>query len=1154
MSYAPDTLDDLQTSEIRYRRLFESARDGILILDAVTRKITDVNLFMVELLGYTREEFLGKELWEIGLLKDEEESITAFKELQEKNYIRYDDMPLKTNDGERREVEFVSNVYTENGHQVIQCNIRDISKRVRTQESLRLSEASLANAQRIAHLGNWDWDIQNNQLYWSDEIYRIFGLAKTQFEGTYEDFMKAIHPEDRQSVQTAVDAALSRIAPYNIEHRVIHPNGDERIVGCIGEVTFDVSGKPLQFTGTVQDITERKQQELSLVKLASQIEQQARISNTTLSSITDFAFIFDRDCRFVYANKPLLELWGLTLDEVVGNNFFDLRYPDDLAARLQQQIQQVFDTQQELRGETPYTSPTGKSGYYEYIFNPVFADDGTVELVAGSTRDITERKISQEALRLSEERFRSLCESAPLGIFLADNQGQCLFSNHYLQTTAGLSSDEFLGFGWTAIIHPEDRKRIAKEWLTAAANGTESYQQYRFLPADGIVRWVNMRSAPIYSADRQVVSHVGTVEDITERKKAEDSIRFQAHLLDTVEQAIIASDLDGVVIYWNQFAQRLYGWSAVEAVGRNIVELTTPEINQEQAAKIMAQLRAGQSWSGEFMVQNKNGATFPAHVTNLPVNDKGTLIGIVGVSIDITEGKLTEEALRQAEANYRNLVESSPAIVYLAEPFPPFSPIYVSPNVTSFGYTAEEWFEKPDMWLSLIHEEDREYVLSTTEAAMYDGLDTDLKYRIITRDGAIHWLHDKGRFVSDDQGKRIGWQGVMLDITETKGLEEQLRRSQKLESVGRLAGGIAHDFNNMLTAINGYSELTLRKLESDNPLRHNIEEIKKAGERSALLTHQLLAFSRQQILQPVLLDLNEVITDTVKMLGRMIDEDIQLVIALKPKTGLVNVDPGQLSQIIVNLAVNARDAMPQGGRLTIETADVILEPDDAGQEVGIPPGAYVMLAVCDTGHGMDDKIRQQIFEPFFTTKEVGKGTGLGLSTVYGIVKQSGGNIEVDSKVGVGTTFRIYLPRVVEQSEVAEIKDTFDELPTGTETVLLAEDEELVRNLSRQILETCGYTVIEVRNGVEALKICENGDCKIDLLMTDIVMPQMGGRELAEKLTEKLPNIKILFTSGHTHNARVRHGVIETSTNFIQKPFSFDALARKVRELLDAAKS
>ena len=569
----------------------------------------------------------------------------------------------------------------------------------------------------------------------------------------------------------------------------------------------------------------------------------------------------------------------------------------------------------------------------------------------------------------------------------------------------------------------------------------------------------------------------------------------------------------------------------------------------------MAQLNVGKSWSGEFVVQNKAKESFPANISNSPVNDStGKLVGIVGVSVDITERKKSETALRQAEDKYRSLIESSPGIIYLNEPTPPYSTIYVSPSVEILGYSPQEWYSTPGMWASLLHQEDRERVLREFDTAAKEGSETDLEYRVVARDGSIYWWQDRGHFVSDIKQNRLAWQGIILDITRTKALEEQLRQSQKLESVGRLAGGIAHDFNNMLTAINGYSELTLRKLEAESPLRRNIEEIKKAGERSALLTHQLLAFSRQQILNPVVLNLNEVVVDIMKLLERLIGEDVKLVIALNAKTGRVNVDPGQLSQIIMNLAVNARDAMPQGGKLTIETANVFLEPKNAGQKVGILPGAYVMLAICDTGQGMDDKIQQQIFEPFFTTKELGKGTGLGLATVYGIVKQSGGNIEFESKVGVGTTFRVYLPRVAEQTEAVEITDIPAEFFTGTETILLVEDEELVRKLSREMLETCGYRVIEARDGIEALKIFDGGDCQLDLLMTDVVMPQMGGRELAEKLKERLPDIKILFTSGYTDDAVIRHGVIETNTNFIQKPFTFDALSLKVRKLLDAEDS
>ncbi|HSK73939.1 MAG TPA: ATP-binding protein, partial [Pyrinomonadaceae bacterium] len=388
-------------------------------------------------------------------------------------------------------------------------------------------------------------------------------------------------------------------------------------------------------------------------------------------------------------------------------------------------------------------------------------------------------------------------------------------------------------------------------------------------------------------------------------------------------------------------------------------------------------------------------------------------------------------------------------------------------------------------------------------------------------------------------------------LEEEQNRAEQLRLSQRLESVGRLAGGIAHDFNNMLTAINGYSELTLRRLKEDDPLRHNLEEIKKAGERSAALTHQLLAFSRKQVLKPKVLNLNDVILDTSKMLQRLIGEDVQLNIVPDGKLGLVEADPGQLTQVIMNLAVNARDAMPQGGNLIIETANVLLDKEYVFQHFTVRAGSYVMLAVSDTGVGIEEETQEYIFEPFFTTKEVGKGTGLGLATVYGIVKQSGGYVWVYSEVGRGTTFKIYLPRVDEDVQMPEKDETTESIPGGTETILLVEDEEMVRNLSRQILQTCGYKVLEARNGVEALSICQDSDSKIDLLMTDVVMPQMGGRELAEKLEQMYPQIRLLFTSGYTDDAIIRQGVIKTGENFIQKPFTFEALAKKVRELLDA---
>jgi len=383
--------------------------------------------------------------------------------------------------------------------------------------------------------------------------------------------------------------------------------------------------------------------------------------------------------------------------------------------------------------------------------------------------------------------------------------------------------------------------------------------------------------------------------------------------------------------------------------------------------------------------------------------------------------------------------------------------------------------------------------------------------------------------------------------------EKQLLQSQKLEAVGRLAGGISHDFNNLLTVILGYSDIMKRNLQEGHPLRRNVEEIVRASERAASLTRQLLAFSRKQVMQPKVFDLNTVVTDLEKMLRRMIGEDVELRVCLQSELGNIEADPVQLEQVIMNLAVNARDAMPKGGKLSIETSNVYLDESYAREHVSVLPGDYVMLAISDTGCGMDEETRQHIFEPFFTTKEQGKGTGLGLSMVYGIVRQSGGNIWVYSEEGRGTTFKIYFPRVTADAEEYKRASQALDVPGGTETILLVEDAALVRNLARQVLETAGYRVFEAASAEAAIDLCEriNGD-RIDLLLTDVVMPGMSGNEMSRILVKKQPGMPVLYMSGYTDDAIVQHGVLEPGINFLQKPFTPGALAMKVREVLDTA--
>jgi two-component system, cell cycle sensor histidine kinase and response regulator CckA len=401
----------------------------------------------------------------------------------------------------------------------------------------------------------------------------------------------------------------------------------------------------------------------------------------------------------------------------------------------------------------------------------------------------------------------------------------------------------------------------------------------------------------------------------------------------------------------------------------------------------------------------------------------------------------------------------------------------------------------------------------------------------------------------DSAGEVVGVIGIGLDVTDRRHLADQLRQSQKMQAVGQLAGGVAHDFNNLLMVVKGHAEILLDRIAAGSPLRNSVEQVDKAADRAASLTRQLLAFSRMQVLQARVLDLNEVVSGMTKMFSRVIGENIDLTFVPGAKLGRVKADPGQIEQVLLNLVVNARDAMADGGRLTIETSNVQLDRDYCAKHHNIAPGPWVMLTVSDTGCGMDAQTQTRIFEPFFTTKPKGKGTGLGLATVYGVVKQSGGFIYVYSEVGHGTTFKVYLPKVTAEVE----KETAEKVAapqSGNETVLFVEDEESVRELVRDYLTAAGYRLLEACDGVQALEVAEAHGGPIDILVTDVVMPRLSGRELASRLTSERPNIKVLFISGYTDDSIFRHGVLEGGVAYLQKPFNLKSIAQKIREVLD----
>jgi two-component system cell cycle sensor histidine kinase/response regulator CckA len=506
-----------------------------------------------------------------------------------------------------------------------------------------------------------------------------------------------------------------------------------------------------------------------------------------------------------------------------------------------------------------------------------------------------------------------------------------------------------------------------------------------------------------------------------------------------------------------------------------------------------------------------------------------------------------EQALRESEERLQAILDNSPALIYTQDTECRFT--FVNRQFETL-FKVEKDQIKTSFPHDIFPEEIAATLVSYCAKVLEEKAPKEFEEVILHDDGPHTYVSI--RFPLFDSSQAVsGLCTISTDVTGGKLLEEQLRQAQKMEAIGRLAGGVAHDFNNLLTAIIGYSQIVLASLGPNDLLRKEVDEIQKAGKRASSLTSQLLAFSRRQILQPRVLDLNVIVSNTVKMLRRLIGEDIHLVTILASDLGHVKIDPGQMEQVIMNLAVNARDAMPRGGKLTVETSNTLLDDTYAREHISMQPGPYVMLAVTDTGVGMNAETRSHIFEPFFTTKETAMGTGLGLSMVYGIVKQSGGYIWVYSEPGEGTTFKIYFPQIEEAEDSALQRDDAGYLPRGTETILLVEDEQSVRDLTVRILSELGYTVIEASNGEEALQISsERAHGEIDLLLTDVVMPQMSGKLLTDMVKAARPGIKVLFSSGYTDNALVHHGSLEPGTAFLQKPFSPSGLARKVREVLD----
>ncbi len=660
-----------------------------------------------------------------------------------------------------------------------------------------------------------------------------------------------------------------------------------------------------------------------------------------------------------------------------------------------------------------------------------------------------------------------------------------------------------------------------------------------------LVRKLEKKAQELEQSNRELLA------EVAERKRTETELRdSEERYRVTFEQAAVGMahvDVDGRFLRANDRFCDITGYPRDELLRRTFLDLTVPE-DRAAADQARRDMLAGARdvYATEKRYLRMDGGVVWVNLVTTPLRDAaGAPRHFITVITDVTARKQSEEALRLRDRAIQAVSQG----ILITDSNQPDNPIvYASAGFErTTGYRPDEVLGKNCRFLQG-RDTNRDAVAKLREAVAA-GRSCSVEILNYRKDGTAFWNALSLNPVRDDGGRVGYFVGVQNDLTDRKKLEEQLQQSQKMEAIGRLAGGVAHDFNNLLTVISGYSDLLLAAPALDPAVRESVDEIRGAGKRAATLTRQLLGFSRQTMLQPKVLNLNTVVSETAKMLRRLIGEDVQFTTALDPHLGPAKVDPGQLDQVLMNLTVNARDAMPRGGRLTVETANVTLGEDDVAAHPGCRAGPHVMLAVTDTGCGMPPDVMARVFEPFFTTKEVGKGTGLGLAMVFGIVQQSGGFIRVSSEPGHGTTFRIYLPAVGE-AYTAYADATAAPVGRGTETILLVEDDGGVRGLASISLRSHGYHVLTAVDGEDALKVAHEYDGAVDLVLSDVVMPKLSGPELVRALKARLPRLKVLYMSGYTDDAVVRHGLLEANVSFIQKPYTPLQLARKVRQVLD----
>ncbi len=1153
----------LRDSEEKYRKSFESITDSITVTRINDGLYLYVNDGFCLQTGYSRGEVLGKTPSDINLYAKPVERDRFIGIL--KDYGKAEDVVVsfRRKSGEIYYSEFSAKPISYAGEACLLAQSRDITDRKRAEEALLKSKEKFRDLFDNAPLGYLEYDREGRIIRVNQTNLDMLGYKRDEMVG---EFIWELYVEKAEAREQILAKLAGRLPPGRGFVRT-YRRKDGTILPVLVEdrLLRDDREKISGIRCTFQDIMERKKAEEAL-----------KASQQRLSQIIDFlpdaTMVIDLDGKVIAWNRAIEEMTCVRAEDILGKGDYEYAIPF-YGEKRPVLIDLVGKWDKEIEKKYRYVKKEGKSLVSE-TFDPIvkpggflwnkasllYDRDGNEIGAIESIRDISEMKAAEEALKESEEKYRVLVESTTDAIVLLDSARNMIACNKGFSSLFGYAEDEIKGES-ARLIHQSDEMFAQFGQIAyGSIEKTGTYQgEVYFRKKDGTLFPAETVTSAI-EKDGSQTGYVGIIRDIsTRKKKEEEKLRNEKDLRESQRIAHLGSwrlNLESNEVFWTEELYKMYGFDPKlpPPPYTEHMRLFTPGSWGLLSTSLAKTRDTGIPYELELEMVRNDGSRGWIWVRGEAITDsKGKATDLWGAAQDITDRKKMEEALRKSQEKYKHLFNE--AQVALFRTFLDGSLVEINERYAqTAGYeTVEECmanFHAGKAW------PDREARDELIKKLYQDGSVNDYEAEIVRKDGTRIWIN----FSATIYPEKGYIEGSLIDVTARKMAEEdrerlqaQLNQTQKMEAIGRLAGGVAHDFNNMLSVIIGHSEIALLEVDPTLPLYQKLQQIRRAGERSADLTRQLLAFARKQTISPKVIDINKTVEDMIMMLQRLIGEDIDLAWLPGENVWPVKMDSSQIDQILANLCVNARDAITDVGKVTIETGNAEFDNTYCINHQGFIPGEYVLIAVSDNGYGMDSETLDNIFEPFFTTKDSGKGTGLGLATVYGVVKQNDGFVNVYSEPGQGATFKIYLPRYRTKAEALEEKVKALPAKRGHETILLVEDEPAILEITTMMLERLGYEVVAAMTPGEAIRLAQEYVGEIHLLVTDVVMPEMNGRDLAKNILSIHPNLRRLFMSGYTANVIAHHGVLDEGVNFIQKPFSMEKLGAKVREALDRDK-